>query len=101
MIILLVLVLCLLVWFLCVGWLHWYFIARYPEEDPLIVGSYWKVDCQPFYGSIVQVIEIDNKDYPNGVSVVGVSQDTHRSVVVWINKDKLLILDPTWEAPNE
>lgn len=90
--ILLVLGLCLLVWFLCVGWLHWYFIARYPVKGLLIVGSYWRVDCQPFYGTTVQVQELSNKDYPNGVLVMGISQDSHSPIYVWINKEKLLPL---------
>lgn len=93
MIITLVLV-SLLVWFLCVGWLYWYFIgSEYNEADAYVIGSFWVVECQPFYGEIVNITAFDPVTYPNGVLVRGHSKDTNRIVNVWINKDLLKELE--------
>ena len=101
MIILLVLGLCLLVCCLAVGWLYWFFIGTEPAEESIDVGDYYWVKSQPFYGEVVQVIEVDNKDYPDGVKCKGHSKDSNRVVEVWLNKELLHPLDELWDKPHE
>lgn len=93
MIITLVLV-SLLVWFLCVGWLYWYFIgSEHNRDNTYTLGSFWIVDCQPFYGGIVTITALDPVTYPNGVLVRGHSKDTNRVIDVWVNRDLLKELE--------
>lgn len=99
--ILMLLGLCLLVWFLAVGWLYWFFIGTEPVEERVQLDSYWAVNTQPFYGEVVQVIEVDNKDYPDGVKCKGHSKDSNKIVEVWLNKELLQPLNELWDVPYE
>ena len=101
MIIFLVLGLCLLACCVFIGWLHWFFIGTEPVEERIELGDYYSVSTQPFYGEVVQVIEVDNTDYPYGVKCKGHSKDSNRIVEVWLNKDLLQPLNELWDTPNE